>query len=429
MPDTKQCVSVLGGGIRGTAIAALLAQSQCCKVILLERDRIASGTTSTNHGRLHSGAGLFRFGKAPWETGLGPIAYRHRAGSELIYQLTGAIEKQKQSLYLVQSPEDVLNFEATLQWHSIPHRRLHFPKLHNSLIQGSHFAAAYEVPEYAFSPARLAGKFAAYAEDFGAAIYTKSAVHTIECRANGRFYIHLTDGGKIETDIIINAMGNWANHIYSELPLPALSIDWQQWRILCLFTPQTLSSIALDCIIGIFDRDRSPSAIPHEQWIAFACSITPEKVAPPFKASIGNWRQFDRYDEFDNILFETNARYFLSLQSLTSQEIQRRLFSFSGLYPFFEGRSERPYQLLHSDKVPNYYAVYGENATTALLDAVDTIKFVLPQLNLSDTCLSDHVVQLVRELSVRFTGKIYPDTSGMIWENRIDSSAFEESSL
>jgi hypothetical protein len=235
---TKQCVTILGGGIRGTAIAALLAQSRYCKVILLESDNIASSTTSTNQGRLHSGAHL-------------------------------------------------------------------------------------------------------------------------------------------------------------------------------------LNSAALRRVIVILEKDRSPTAIPHHPWITFGCRLTPEVVSSPSDAHEGWWQHFNRHDEMDNILFEEHARYFLPLQSLNSQDMSSRLFSFSGIYPAFERHRETPFRLLQSDKVPHYYVVYGENATTALLDALDTIQVVLDKLDPSPSCLSDYVMQLARQLCVDLTQSTYPGTARMIWQNMI----------
>jgi hypothetical protein len=422
LSNTKRCVTVLGGGIRGTAIAALLAQSQCCKIILLESDRIASGITSTNQGRLHSGAGI-------WQKGFDAIAYRHRIGSELIRQVTGAVEKQENGIYLIHSSEDVLSLETIWQQYLIPHRSIKASFLNDQWIRESHFAAAYEVPEYAFNPARLAGKFAAYAKSLGADILTKSIVDAIEPRENQRFCIRLTTGEKIDTDIIINALGNCVNHIHSELPLPRLQLEWHQWRVLCLFMPEIVNDVRLNRVITLLENDRSPTAISHNPWITFGCRLTPERVALPTETHVGKWQRFNINHKMDNLLFEVHSRYFLPLQSLSSQEMLKRLFSFSSIYPAFERHRENPFRLLQSDKVPNYYVVYGENATTALLDAVDTIHVVLRQLYPSYPFFSDYVIQLVRKLSVDFTQNTYPDTARMIWENIANHPTFGSDSI
>ena len=412
MSHTKQCIAILGGGIRGTAIAALLAQSHYCKVILLESNNIAAGTTSTNQGRLHSGAGI-------WQTGYDAIASRHRIGSELIRQVTGIIAKQEQGIYLVQAPEDVISVEAAWRQYSISHRRVSTSALDEYWLQKSHFAAAYEVAEYAFSPAQLAGRLAAYAGSLGADIRTQSTVYAIELRGNEKFCIRLANGEKIHTDVVINALGNWVDHIYSELPLPKLPLQWHRWRILCLYMPHLLNYAALRRVIVILEQNRSPTAIPHYPWITFGCRLTPEIVTSPSDSHEEKWQHFNMLDEMDNILFEEHSKYFLPLRSLDSQDISSRLFSFSGIYPAFERHRENPFRLLQSDKVPHYYVIYGENATTALLDALDTIQVVLDQLDLYPSCLSDYVMQLARQLCVDLTQSTYPGTARMIWQNMI----------
>jgi hypothetical protein len=404
----RQCVAVLGGGIRGTAIAALLAQSQTCEVILLERDRIGSGTTSTNHGRLHSGASL-------WQEGLDSLVHRHRTGSKLIRQLPGVLEEQEQGIYFV--PEDTPFFETELERLQIPYRRLRSWKFINSFMQGDRFAAAYEVPEYHFNPARLAGKFAAYAESLGAAISTKSAIYAIEAGTGQQFCICLANGSKIKAHFIVNVLGSWSNQIHSELPLPHLNLEWHQWRILCLL-PEIPSATPPNRVIAIADKNTLPTAVPHKPWITFSCRKTPEKVPVPIEMSGGEWRRFDKNDEFDAVLFEISAQHFLPLQSSSAQQ---RLFSFSGVYPSFEMCRERPYSLLHSEQVPNYYIVYGENATTALLDATETAEVILQRLDPSRFWIAG--TYLAEKLSTRFTHKVHPDTAEMIWEKRVDYAA------
>lgn len=418
--NTKPCVTVLGGGIRGTAIAALLAQSHSCKVILLEREHIGSGTTSSNQGRLHSGAGV-------WQTGLDALAYRHRTGSELIRQIPGVVEKQEHAIYLVHAREDIMSFETTWQRYSIPHRRVNPSILNNYWIQGDQFAAAYEVPEFSFNPARLAGKLAAYARSLGADIRTKSPVYAIEPGRNQTFRLRLRNEETINTDIIINAMGNWVNHIHSELPLPKLHIQWHQWSILCLFMPHRSHAAVLTRIISVLEKDRSPTAVPHDYWITFGCRLTPENLTSPSEAKVGKWRHLNQDNEMDNILFEEHAKYFLPLQSLTPREKLRRVFSFSGIYPAFEKHRENPFRILQSDKVPNYYVVYGENATTALLDAVDALQVVLSQLDPTYIHSPDYALQCIKKLGANSIQDIYPHCSRMVWENMIDSAAFESS--
>src|SRR6266700_2478234 len=163
MSDIKPRIAILGGGIHGTAIAALFAQSSCCEVILFERGSIASGITSTNHGRLHVGTRI-------WRSRNDTVAWRRRLGAELVRQLPGVVREQQKGWCLIEAAEDVEPFENVCQRWLISCKRIGLSALNANWVRGSQFAAIHEVPEYSFNPARLAGSLAAYARSLGAEI-------------------------------------------------------------------------------------------------------------------------------------------------------------------------------------------------------------------------------------------------------------------
>ncbi|HLZ59340.1 MAG TPA: FAD-dependent oxidoreductase [Ktedonosporobacter sp.] len=424
MANLKLRVAVLGGGIRGTAIAALLAQSNTCKVMLFERNRIASGTSSTNHGRIHCGAGL-------WRKNINAMAHRHQAGGRLISQLSTDFGQQEAALYLIESLNDVQEFEVACQRYAIPHKQIN---VQSPLIQIDQFAAAYEIPEYAFSPAHLAASLAGYAEDAGASIHTRSEVQTIEPGMKRPFKIRLANGVNIEVDVIINALGSWANQIRSEMPLPRINLSLHSWRILCLYTPTALKGNTLNRVITIIEpKDIVPSMIPHTSWMVFGCRLEPDILTKPDDEYTERWRPFHRNDKMDRTLLEVHAKYFLPLQFLDSQDLMKRLYSFSGVYPTFAGvypnydeKQESTFQLLQSESVPNYYVVCGENATTSIIDAVDTVQAILEQVGPAHNLSPDYAFHLLKTLVTNFTQETYYDSSPMIWEEEYEISKESE---
>jgi glycerol-3-phosphate dehydrogenase len=412
MSDIKQRIAILGGGIHGTAIAALFAQSSCFEVILFERGSIASGITSTNHGRLHVGTRI-------WRSRNDTVAWRRRLGAELVRQLPGVVREQQEGLCLFESAEDIEPFENICQQWLISCKRVGSSVLNENLICGSQFAAIYQVPEYSFNPARLAGSLAAYAKNLRAEILTGSPIQVLEAGDSSKFLICLSNGDTYEADFIVNALGNWANQFRSELPLPQLDLQWHRRRLLCLFMPSIFSYLVPDRVITIFDKENQvPGAIPHNPWIVFGSDVNIENLPTPDDGEIEKWQTFDKNRSMDHFLFELHARYFLPLQSLVEQKISQRLFSFSGVYPHLDGHKVSGFQIHRSDKVPHYYLISGGNATTALLDARDLVEVVLKELDLPQKWTTDQTMQLIKSLLTGFRQEAYPDSVGMIWENR-----------
>lgn len=80
--------------------------------------------------------------------------------------------------------------------------------------------AGFEVPEYSFNPAHLAGRMVACAEEAGARVYTQSEVLSIEPMPKCALGVTLVGGDTVKVDILINALGNWINTIDLVLSLP-----------------------------------------------------------------------------------------------------------------------------------------------------------------------------------------------------------------
>lgn len=403
-------ITILGGGIRGTAIAALLAQTGQCHVRLVERERIASGATSTNHGRLHIGTSL-------WRCGPEAIIDRRRRGSELVRRIPGVLGEIHESLHLVESIDHLAPFEAICNQMSIPCTQVHVSSLNRIWVVDEQFAGMYDVPEFAFNPAHLAGRFAAHALSLGADIVIGAAAESLDCDSQGRYRISLSDGRSYTSDLVINALGSWANQVRSELPLPHLDLEWPLSRLLCLDSSGIPGFSTLDRVLTIIDQDNViPSAIPHDRWVIFGCDLDPVYLPSPDDMTTNIWRAFDIQNEMDQILFEVNLKYFPMLRSLSHRELTEHMFSFAGIYPNLKACKERIFQIHQNPQLPGYYAISGGNATTALLDALDLVERVLCAGDLCDSWTSFQTTLLQEEFLACLTAAISPCDSGMIWE-------------
>src|SRR5262249_34538624 len=154
--------------------------------------------------------------------------------------------------------EDVRLFEQSCQRCALPYERVDSTSLSDALNGDYLFSAAYEVPEYCFSPAHLAGQFAHYAICLGVEIRTRTRVCTIQQRKPQVLTLDLATGEHIHADIVINTAGMWVNSIPTELPLAHPQVELNQWKILCLnlagkYNPAQLRGIT------ILENDRLPS--------------------------------------------------------------------------------------------------------------------------------------------------------------------------
>ena len=173
MGKTEFSVAILGGGIRGAAIAALLAQARHCQVRLFEKERIAAGATSTNHGRLHSGTSLWR-SEAP-ET-----VRRRWAGLQLLHRLSGVVLTRFESLHFIENSEDLATFEQFCQQFSISCKPVPGSVSPPGWMNENQFAGIYEIPEYAFNPARLAARLVAHVIALGGEVFSNAPVVALD---------------------------------------------------------------------------------------------------------------------------------------------------------------------------------------------------------------------------------------------------------
>lgn len=212
--DSRPHALIIGAGFTGCA----LAHDLCLRgfhVSVLERGEIASGTSGRTHGLLHSG-GRYCVND--------PEAARECIEENIILR---SIAKQciefNGGLFIALDDEDekyASAFEKGACECHIPTTRLSRdevlkiePNLNPALRM------AYQVPDGAFDPLRLALAFAATAKQHGALFFTHHRVVQILRDSHGRatgceaINLHRAQRTAFGADVVINATGAWAGEI------------------------------------------------------------------------------------------------------------------------------------------------------------------------------------------------------------------------
>lgn len=219
LPSRAEVV-VVGGGVMGTSAAFHLAEAGA-DVLLLERDALASGSTS-------KGAGGVR---AQFSDPLNvELALRSvRAFERFAERPGGDIDlHQVGYLFLLDRPEDADAFEAAVALQNelgVPSRMLS-PREAGALsplagLDGVLAAAFCPIDGHASPEAVVAG-YAAGARTLGATIVTDCAVTGIEA-AGGAIRAVRTPRGEIETRTLVCCAGPWSREVAAlagvELPV------------------------------------------------------------------------------------------------------------------------------------------------------------------------------------------------------------------
>lgn len=211
MINTKPSAIIIGAGFTGCALAYDLAQ-RGFDVTVFERGEIASGTSGRTHGLLHSGA---RYCVTDAEAAIECIQENitlRRIAKQCI-EFNGG--------YFVAIDEGDLAYAPVFfrqaQECGIPVEEISVKRALETEPALSHqILAAYEVPDGAFDPLRLAMAFAASAVQLGARFLTFHDVNGFFQDGKGKVNgVRVTDRHgnhpwEINADITINATGAWA---------------------------------------------------------------------------------------------------------------------------------------------------------------------------------------------------------------------------
>jgi len=211
MINSKPTAIIIGAGFTGCALAYDLAQ-RGFDVTVVERGELASGTSGRTHGLLHSGA---RYCVTDPEAAVECIQENiilRRIAKQCI-EFNGGYFVALDDADLAYAPA----FFSQAQVCGIPveeigvkHALEAEPALSRQIL------AAYEVPDGAFDPLRLAMAFAASATQLGARFHTFHDVTGFLQDGKGKINgVRVTDrhadhSWEFNADITINATGAWA---------------------------------------------------------------------------------------------------------------------------------------------------------------------------------------------------------------------------
>jgi sarcosine oxidase subunit beta len=204
-------VVVVGGGVIGTSIAFHLAEAGVGDVLLVERDELASGSTSKAAGGVRA-----QFSD-PLNIQLGArslaafAAFGSRPGHEIDFRRVGY-------LFLLSRPEDVATFERSIALQrqlGVPSRLLdpaEARRLSPPVDTGGLLAAAFSPEDGLATPEAVVQGYAAGARRHGARIET--GCELLEVRLAGEeIAAVVTARGVVETPAVICAAGAWSARV------------------------------------------------------------------------------------------------------------------------------------------------------------------------------------------------------------------------
>lgn len=211
--DSKADIVIIGGGCMGTSLAYHLAARNAGKIVLLEREKfLAMGSTGRNAGGVR-----YQF-STPVNIQLSIYSidiisrFQELFGVSAEYRPLGY-------LFLLTSPQEIALFQKnialqqSLGVHDV--RYLGVDEIHalapNVNLEGV-LGGSICPRDGTADPYTVTQTFGSRAKQMGAQIETDTTVVAIESRNGGGFTV-VTDKGSIETPIVVNCAGPWANKI------------------------------------------------------------------------------------------------------------------------------------------------------------------------------------------------------------------------
>ncbi|MBQ0995064.1 FAD-binding oxidoreductase [Streptomyces sp. RK62] len=274
---------VVGGGVIGTGIVYHLARAGVPDVVLVERDELASGSTSKAAGGVRaqfSDELNIRLGArsleafARFEQDTGYDIGLHRVGY----------------LFLLSTPEDVTAFEAAVRLQNslgVPSRMIdpaEARELSPLISTDGLLAAAYSPDDGHCTPESVVHGYAAAARRHGARILRHTTVTGIE-RHGDRITGVTTNAGRIATDTVICAAGAWSRSVGAmagvDLPVEPLRRQIAVTAPVDALPPRLPMTIDFTTslyfhtegpglLLGMSDPDERPGfdTSTHDRWIA-----------------------------------------------------------------------------------------------------------------------------------------------------------------
>jgi sarcosine oxidase subunit beta len=204
-------VVVVGGGVMGASIAFHLAEAGVGEVVLVERDQLASGSTSKAAGGVRA-----QFSD-PLNIQLGArsldafAAFGTRPGHQIDFRRVGY-------LFLLSRPEDVATFERSIELQhrlGVPSRLLdpaEARRLSPPVATDGLLAAAFSPDDGLATPEAVVHGYAAGARRHGA--HVETGCELLKVRVAGEeITAVVTSRGVVETPALVCAAGAWSRRV------------------------------------------------------------------------------------------------------------------------------------------------------------------------------------------------------------------------
>jgi sarcosine oxidase, subunit beta len=258
---TEAEVVVIGGGVMGASTAFHLAEAGVERVVLLEADQLACGSTSKSAGgvrlqfsdevnialALRSLDALERFGTRPGaDIGLHQVGY----------------------LFLLTDPADVVDFErnvALQQSMGVPSRMISAAeaKVLSPMANVDDVLAASFCPRDGHcDPSSVVLGYANGARELGARVFTGSAVTGIDVNAGDITAVHTTRG-TIRTGVVVNTAGAWSPQIAAMVgvDLPVTPVRRPIWFTEPMPNRPTALPMTIDFTTGFYFHAEGPGIL------------------------------------------------------------------------------------------------------------------------------------------------------------------------
>ncbi len=206
-------VVVVGGGVMGASVAFHLAEAGVRDVLLLERDGLASGSTSKAAGGVRaqfSDALNITLGARSLEAF---ERFGDRPGADVDLHQVGY-------LFLLTTPDDVATYEASVALQNdlgVASRMLgprEAATLAPVVTTDDVLAAAFHPRDGYCSPEAVVQGYAAGARRHGARVVTGVAVTGVESSGSGpRVRAVTTTAGRVETGTVVCCAGPWSTQV------------------------------------------------------------------------------------------------------------------------------------------------------------------------------------------------------------------------
>jgi len=268
MPDTADVV-VIGGGVIGTSIALALASAGVKRVVLLEKNALASGASGRSSALIRMHYTNAEDARLAWASY--PIFrdWTERMGGPPAFRRTGFVA--------VVGPEDAVALQKNVEMlrgigiDTVALSAGDLKSLEPSLNVDDIGAAAYEPAGGYASPADVVEGFRRQAEACGAQIRQWTPVTRIVKRESAVTGVE-TPAGRIDAGAVVVAAGAWAPRLCKEIGLP-LEARPKAIDTMLVTRPRELAKphlVVIDHVLGTYFRPESDvltiTGVPCQVW-------------------------------------------------------------------------------------------------------------------------------------------------------------------